>query len=137
MARPLKFRSVEELQEKIDAYFKKCDDGEKIEVYDKKKQEVLTYTRKIPYTITGLALELDTSRQTLMNYTRREEFFDTIKRAKLRCENYCELRAITGDVPPAGPIFILKNYGWKDKTEHDVNVKSIDDLVKEIEDEEN
>ncbi len=100
--RPLKFQSVQELEKKIDAYFKKCDKDKK------------------PYTITGLALALDTSRETLVNYEDREEFFDTIKRAKLRCENYLEEGMITNRLNPTACIFNAKNnYGWRDKSEID------------------
>ena len=68
-----------------------------------------------PYTITGLALALGTSRQTLMNYEHREAFFDTIKKHKTRVENYAEERLYSGNA--AGPIFALKNFEWKDKQE--------------------
>lgn len=100
--RPLKFKSVKELQKKIDAYFASC----------KKDKE--------PLTITGLALALDTSRETLMEYGEREEFVDTIKKAKLKIEHAYELRNIKRG--KAGDIFALKNFGWKDKTESDVTL---------------
>lgn len=115
--RPLKFETVEELQEKIDAFFVGCDKGELIEVYDKKKQEVRTIVQRDPYTITGLALALDTSRQVLCDYGERDKFADTILRAKLKCENYVEKYSLRGDVPPAIGVFVLKNYDWRDKTE--------------------
>ncbi|GAF82824.1 unnamed protein product, partial [marine sediment metagenome] len=100
---PLKFESVEVLQVMIDEYFEKCDDDE------------------IPYTITGLALALDCDRQTLLNYEQKEEFFGTIKKAKLRVENYLETKALKGDIVPVMTIFNLKNnFGWKDKNELDV-----------------
>jgi hypothetical protein len=101
--RPLKFKTVKELQKKIDAYFKKCDED------------------KDPYTITGLALALDTSRQGLINYDEKEGFIDTIKKAKLKVENYLETKSLKGDIVPVITIFNLKNnFGWKDKTEHDL-----------------
>ncbi len=98
--RPLKFQSVDELQKKIDAFFIDAD------------------TKEEPYTITGLALALDTTRETLMDYQHRDEYSDTIKRAKLRVHNYAEKRMYTGH--PTGPIFALKNFGWSDtqKLEH-------------------
>jgi hypothetical protein len=96
---PLKFKSVEELQKKIDAYFKRC------------KEE------KEPYTITGLAISLGTNRQTLINYEKKEEYFDTIKAAKSRVENYAEIQLFKAN--PTGPIFALKNFGWSDKREHE------------------
>ena len=105
LGRPRKFQSVEELQEKIDAYFAGCDE----------KGEA--------YTISGLALVMDTNRQTLINYQELEEyasFFDTIKKAKLRVESYAENRLYSGQ-QVAGVIFSLKNnFGWKDKTETEI-----------------
>ena len=97
VGRPLKFKTVKELQGKTDKYFEGC------------KKE------KRPLTITGLALALATNRQTLLNYEERDEFFDTIKKAKLMCENFAEEFLFTGK-QVAGTIFNLKNnYGWKDK----------------------
>ncbi len=102
--RPLKFKSVEDLEEMIAGYFTYCDQEKK------------------PYTITGLALWLDTSRETLLNYEERPEFFDTIKRAKVKCENWVEENALMNKVNATTAIFNLKNnYGWKDKTEQEVS----------------
>ena len=70
--RPNKITEKKELQEKIDKYFKECDN----------KSE--------PYTITGLCIALDICRDTLCEYAKKEEFSDTIKKAKLRVENYLE-----------------------------------------------
>jgi hypothetical protein len=96
--RPLKFKSVKHLQDQIDAFFLKCE------------------TDKLPYTITGLALALDTSRETLCDYEGKDEYSDAIKRAKLMCQNYAEQRLYMGG-QAAGPIFALKNFGWSDKHE--------------------
>jgi len=112
---PLKFPSSEDLKTTVDAYFDMCD------------------TKGKPYTITGLCLELDTTRQTLLNYENcmdiewlkrldtqaKQCYIDTIKRAKLRCENYAEeqLLSPTSKKSPIGSIFALKNYGWQDKQE--------------------
>lgn len=92
--RPLKFQSVEELQKKIDAYFEECD----------KKRE--------PYLITGLAVWLDCSRQTLLDYEGKPEFTDTIKRAKEKCEAYSEKQLYQGK-NVAGVIFSMTN-NYKD-----------------------
>lgn len=98
VGRPLKFSSVEELQKKIDEYFEE------------------TITRN--WTITGLALHLDTSRETLCNYESRDEYFDAIKRAKLKVENAYEL--CLRDSACTGSIFALKNFGWRDRQETDI-----------------
>lgn len=138
VGRPLKFNSVDELQKKIDAYFAECDphvveteqwevertpDGKKVKDengYDKLKLiKRKRMTEQIPYTVTGLALALDTSRETLTDYEDKEEFSDTIKRAKDRIQNYLELNL--NSPSPTGTIFNLKNnYGWKDKTESEI-----------------
>lgn len=99
--RPLKFQSVSELQQKIDAYF----EGEKEELW----------------TITGLALALDTDRETLMDYQTREEFSATIKNARNKVANAYErdLRR----KGRSGDIFALKNFGWTDKQEIDHTTK--------------
>jgi len=115
--RPPKYKTKEEIQEKIDKYFMDCDRNSE------------------PYTVTGLGLALDMSRQDLINYSNKEEFFDTIKKAKLRVENYLEKRLIN-DNSATGIIFNLKNnYGWKDKQEN-LNVGvSYEDYIKKVEDE--
>jgi hypothetical protein len=65
-------------------------------------------------------LALDCDRHTLVNYEEREGFFTTIKKAKLKVENYLETKALKGDIVPVMTIFNLKNnFGWKDKTELD------------------
>lgn len=98
--RPLKFASVEELKEKIDAYFASCDEESE------------------PITITGLALALGTTRDVLCDYGEKDEYSNTIKMAKLKVEQAYEKRLIKRG--NGGDIFALKNFGWKDKTESDV-----------------
>lgn len=74
---------------------------------------------KKPFTITGLCLHLDTTRDLLMEYGQKKEFADSIKRAKLRVENYLEEGALTGKLREISTIFNLKNnFGWKDTQEH-------------------
>jgi len=106
VGRPLKFESVEELEKKINEYFDK--------------------TPKTEITITGLALALDTSRETLCNYEKKDEYFDTIKKAKdkVQLEYELDLRR----KGRSGDIFALKNFGWKDKIEQkiDADVKTYD-----------
>ena len=106
---PLKFATKEILQEKIDAYFASCD--------AKSYTDSNGVRRVYPVTITGLALALGTNRQTLLNYEDKEEFFDTVKTAKTRVEHFAEVKLF--DTSPAGAIFALKNYGWKDKHDDD------------------
>lgn len=98
--RPSKFNNPEEVRKKGMVYIRKCQKEEK------------------PITVTGLCLELGITRETLMNYERRDEFFDTIKRLKLFVENYAEENLFNSNGRSVvGAIFSLKNFGWTDKME--------------------
>lgn len=133
MGRPLTFETPKELQRKVDAYFRSCDphvikvpkleyptkldeNGKTVIDHeaDPKVVKVKALSEQKPYTITGLALFLGTSRQTLLDYQGRKDFSDIIKAAKLRCENYAEQQLYSGK-SVVGPIFNLKNnYNWSD-----------------------
>lgn len=99
----LKFKTVEELEEAIESYFKKCDDEE------------------TPYTVTGLALDLGfLSRQSIYDYAygkvgqeNSELYSYTTKKALLKVENYAEKKLYSNH--STGAIFALKNRGWSDK----------------------
>lgn len=140
--RPLKFKSVNELQKNIDEYFKSCfeevwvqdqESGKWEQSFDKDGKPVMRQIR--PFTITGLALALDTTRDTLLDYEGKKQFSDTIKRAKEIVHNFVEEQCLTRQ-SPTGCIFNLKNnFGWKDKTETDSNVNvnvSIGSILDEL-----
>lgn len=118
-ARPLLFKTVSELQSKIDAYFESCFDNQ--EIKDKKGNTTGYIKTQIrPYTVSGLAVALDTSRQTLINYEEKADYFDTVKKAKDIIENWTE-EQLYRSTQVTGVIFNLKNnYDWKDKTETDI-----------------
>lgn len=110
--RPLKFKTPEELEAKIQEYYEWAKDNKK------------------HITITGLAWFLDTNRQTLIRYEDEDsellksvdddikvKFRDTIKRAKARIEMECE-EGLYSKNSVVGTIFALKNnYGYVDKQE--------------------
>lgn len=148
VGRPPKFSNVLELQKLIDEYFAWCEPHPEIvtewvrpkkKIIEKKKgkdveievtdydepmytHEIERLTLGVPYTINGLALFLDTTRETLNQYEDKPEFTDTIKRAKTKIENQLELSLYGNNV--TGIIFNLKNnYGWKDKTETDITTQ--------------
>lgn len=108
--RPPKYETVEEVQEIIDAYF--ADGGNAY----MKVGDAMIYNP----TMAGLAYELDLSRQGLLEYKNKDEFSDTIKRAKAKVEIHLEQRL--GGNAVTGTIFNLKNnFGWKDKTETELS----------------
>ena len=101
VGRPRAFKSVEEVEEKINAYFNYCEEKEK------------------PYTMSGLAYYLEVSRQTLVNYSYEDEYFVTIKKARDKVQMQLEENALSNKANPTFTIFNLKNnFDWKDKIEH-------------------
>ena len=67
-------------------------------------------------TWTGLALHLGfESRKSLHDYGQKDGFSYSIKKALLRIEEQYEKGLIGRN--PAGSIFALKNFNWKDKQE--------------------
>jgi hypothetical protein len=124
------YKTKEEIQEKIDAYFEECKgevllDGEGNPVIDKWGNAVVVGAK--PPTITGLALALGfNSRQALLNYQGRKEFNDTILRAKAKVEQYAEERLFDKDGANGAKFSLANNFdGWREKQqiEADVNGK--------------
>ena len=117
MARPKLYTNVEDMEKIIEEYFIMCDEKEK------------------PYTMSGLAYALDMDRKSLLNYSKDEKFFPTIKKAKLKIEQQLEenLYRLGNN---SGIIFNLKNnYGWRDQVEIETNkqeLSKLDELLGEI-----
>ena len=127
--RPPMYKSKEEIQEKIDAYFKECEgkileDADGNPIVDKYGDAVIVGAR--PLTITGLALALGfNSRQALLNYQVKEEFHDTITRAKSRIEQYAEERLYDKDGANGAKFSLSNNFeGWREKQQIEADVNS-------------
>lgn len=96
--RPPMYSNVEEMEAKINKYFLE--------------------TPEERLTITWLALALwFSTRLGLINYEWKEEFVNTVKKAKTMVENAYELSLRKNG--RSWDIFALKNFDWKDKTETD------------------
>lgn len=115
--RPLKYKNVEDMQIDIEQYFAECDENGK------------------PYTVSGLAYALGTTRRTLLDYQEKDEFSHTIKEAKAKIERFNEEMLYSRDVSTTGVIFNLKNnYGWKDKQEIEAEVTNAVNINIELSD---
>lgn len=114
---PLKY-TPEELEIKIVEYFKYVDEENvqrKLRRFEGEKLK--------PYTVTGLCVYLDICKDTLIDYGKRPEYAEAVKRAKQRVENYVEEGLLNGSINAIGGIFNLKNnFGWVDKI--DINATS-------------
>jgi hypothetical protein len=122
VGRPLAFKSVEELQAKIEEYFEWCDNRIRT-IWDDKAQAEVAMLHPAPYTMSGLARRLGVDRDTIINYSHKEEFFGTIRDARERVHEDVETR-LMDTKNEKGAIFNLKNnFGWKDKSETDLTSK--------------
>jgi hypothetical protein len=117
--RPPFYKSVEEMQAKIDEYFIKSkgeyltDENGEIVVVKGNVVIVDSY----PLTVTGLALALGfLSRQALLNYQEKTEFHDAITRAKLVIEDYANKRLYDKDGVQGAKFTLTNNFeGYKEK----------------------
>lgn len=132
------YKSKEEIQEKIDKYFEECE-GKVLE--DKDGNPILNKYGGViimgskPPTVTGLALALGfTSRQALLNYQDKDEFVDTITRAKARVEQYAEERLFDRDGSNGAQFSLRNNFkGWNGEKEANVDaLNKLDEVLKEI-----
>ena len=129
VGRPPMYKTKEEIQEKIDAYFEDCKgeivtDADGSPMIDKYGNVVRIGVR--PLTITGLALALGfNSRQALLNYQGKAEFNDTITRAKAKVEQYAEERLYDKDGANGAKFSLSNNFeGWKEKQSIEADVNS-------------
>lgn len=115
--RPVIHTDPKEVDKLIDDYFEwikgeRSADGKK---YDWERAPE-------PPTVTGLTLHLGfANKSSLYDYSRKDSFSNSIKRAISRIEKHHEIAIAHGD-KCTGNIFALKNFGWRDSI--DVNQKS-------------
>ena len=130
--RPPLFKTVKEIEIKIEDYFNYCDNRIKT-IYSDKTGDDIQISDPEPYTMSGLAYYLGMDRQTLLNYNNKEQFFDTIKKAKSRVEMNLDARMNDKSTFTPGQIFNAKNnFGWKDQSEHDIRVQEVKPLLANV-----
>ena len=95
---PPKYKNADEIYKLAKEYFFLCN------------------ISKEPYTVTGLAIALDTNRKTLCEWEKQDtEIGNAIKKTKAIVENYAERHLFSPYM--TGAIFALKNFDWTDKHE--------------------
>ena len=106
VGRPRKIKSPEEFDRLVDSYIDMCRANNE------------------PILLIGMVLALGlTSKEAFYNYgSEYAEFSESVKRARSLIELEYEKR-LNINSSAAGPIFALKNFGWKDKQEVD-NISS-------------
>ena len=139
--RPPYFESAEQMQTLIDKYFEDCDgkilldvDGNPVR---NKYGKIIRDDRR-PYTVTGLALARGfNSRTSLLNYEGKEEFVNTIMRAKARVERYAEERLYDKDGSNGAKFSLANNFkDWTEKQSIEADVKNTVTINVELVDDE-
>jgi DNA-packaging protein gp3 len=133
--RPFKFTDPTELRRLIQNYFDSCDphiETRVIEGGTNQRGETIWNKREImtpqkPYTTSGLARALSTTRRTLLEYEDpehytdevpedvRQELINTIGDAKRRVEEFAESQLFEGNANGA-KFNLTNNHGWIEKT---------------------
>ena len=114
--RPKLYNTPEEMLEVIEAYFSECLDNVR-EIYTK-EGGVVQISAPIPLSIEGLCDTLQMTRQSLLNYTKQDEFFDIIKNTKRRILRNQIESGLMGITDKTMTIFLLKNnHNYSDKQE--------------------
>lgn len=130
VGKPRLYKTNEELEKKVNEYFDSCfqpklryNSKKKYyePVYDNKGNKIMEQVK--PFTMSGLAYYLGMSRESLLNYEKRDEYFGTITRARQRVENYVEERLFDREGVNGAKFNLSNNFkGWKEKQESDVNL---------------
>ena len=96
MSRPAKFASPADFDQSVDLYVIACEEKDE------------------PLTIPGLTLFLGfADKSSLYHYQKREAFTDSVKRARTLIEEATVKRSMGSNA--AGAIFMLKNMGYSDR----------------------
>ncbi len=119
------YQTPEELQDAINDYFQTCKEGKQREILTK-KGEVVIITQGTPLTIAGLAYHLGfQSRQSILDYDKREDFSCVISRARLYIETDNINKGLTGEYESkTNNLNLISNYGYSQKIEITVKDKA-------------
>ena len=116
--RPPLYETAEEVQLIIDKYFNKCfvekldEDGNKL--MDRNGDPV--YIQHKPFTMSGLAFELGMTRQTLLDYSKKDEFSYTIMRARQIVEIFTEEGLFRKETVNGSKFSLINNFDrWNEK----------------------
>ena len=141
--RPPKYKTPEEMQSIINAYFKECEEGDKVTII--RKGLPITITKRKPRLIVGLARRFGfKSRQSLYDYIKRnqhgdlqekEEFAYILTQAMMQCEEDTITGAMMGDYEPKISGLVAGGYGYSQKNDVEATVMSHEERLRKREEE--
>lgn len=130
VGRPRKFKSVEEMQEKIDAYFYEKEN--RMVDFLLKTGDMIQVKKPAPIHITGLCDYLEICNNTLNEYQALEEFSSSITRAKKRCEAYAVDQCFEGEKGNKADFVLKNNFRESWREERNVNLNDETPIDKRI-----
>lgn len=125
------FDTLDEFNEYVEWYFKKCDPHVEEVVSLEEKDWELEYvvkkevTKPKPYTMSGLAVHLGISRKELKTMENvADEYKEVIKMAIARCEQFSEEK-LYDNKNTSGVVFAMTNNfeEWSNKSSSDITTK--------------
>ena len=126
--RPPRYKTAEELEEKIEEYFESCgpvyakDSSTENVIINEKTGAPVMVEYKHP-TMTGLALWLGFSgRKALHDYKCKKQLSNTIMRARARIEEHAEQMLYDSKTAKGAEFNLKVNFGWS--AEETVNIKT-------------
>jgi len=130
--RPPRYKTPEEMQKAIDAYFARCENGRKVTII--KKGKPIDVMKPIPMTVAGLALALGfLSREALLKYSGKPEFVSVIARAKLRIQEDMASRGLTGESESKITSLILaSDFGYSTRQDISVSGDTLEDTLRRL-----
>lgn len=135
---PPKYKTPEEMQEKIDTYFAECKGEIIYDAYGNPmidKNGNVVREGSVPPTMTGLALALGfATRKSLLDYQAKPDFVYPVTRAKSMIERYTEQRLFDREGVQGAKFSLSNNFeGWSEKQELKTEgtvIKIINDIPK-------
>lgn len=132
VGRPKKYSNTEQMQCIIDEYFKSCMKKKMhpsgMPVIDANGNYIYEFYR--PPTMSGLAVALDIDRKTLLNYSKDDQFFPTILRARMKIEMFTEEKLFEKETCNGSKFSLSNNFGWAEKQEVKADVsKKLEDVL--------
>ena len=132
VGRPKKYSNAEQMQDIINNYFASCmrikttPDGRPIR--DALGNAIYEFYR--PPTMSGLAVALDIDRRSLLNYSKDDQFFPTISRARMKIEMFTEEKLFEKETCNGSKFSLSNNFGWSEKQEVKADVsKKLEDVL--------
>ncbi len=132
IGRPPAFSSPDDLKKRIEEFFQWCDENPTTRHFVS-KGKVISETIPRPLTLERLALFLGVDRQTILNYTNKDEYFCILSRVKsiIAAENL-EGGLLGTYESRMNALNMCSNYGYSMKHEDTLRVENLESVLQSL-----